>query len=135
MGESADGGHDMWALESCHTCIDAATMIICILNHCFNHEAGPAAIPPTWAEVQMLLGAYAILLSVQATPSRCQALRDTAELTQLLDLAESVMSNLFNRSEVFKDILKIILNMRQGFQSESPSTGMIGWLGIGAGVG
>lgn len=109
-------------------------MIICILNHCFNHEVGPGAIPPTWVEVQMLLGAYAILLSVHATPSRCQTLRDPAELAQLLDLAESVMTKLFNRSEVFRDILKIMLNMRQGFQNESPSSGMIGWLGIGAGV-
>jgi hypothetical protein len=45
------------------------------------------------------------------------------------------MSKLFNSSAVFGDILKIMLNMRQGFQNESPSTGMSGWLGIGAGAG
>ncbi|KIV80996.1 hypothetical protein PV11_08450 [Exophiala sideris] len=111
-----------WVLDSCHACIESAKLIIYNLARPMPHCNSAHTTSLTWCDVQLLVGAYVVLLSVQTATQFSSEFRDQQQIDETLDLAEVTLSGVSDISHGFMRTLEIITNIRQGFENPSPVT-------------
>ncbi|KAK4948072.1 hypothetical protein LTR10_013126 [Elasticomyces elasticus] len=113
-----------WVLDSCHACIESAKLIIYNLARSMPLSNGAVSYTTllTWCDVQLLIGAYVVLLSVQTATQFSSEFRDQQQIDEILDLAEATLSGVSHISHGFMRTLEIITNIRQGFENPSPVT-------------
>ncbi|KAJ5674128.1 hypothetical protein N7462_009567 [Penicillium macrosclerotiorum] len=137
----ADRHLEPWVLEICRDSIESAKLIILVLASQSRHLSGglPASsrlpLSPlhedqsspsylSWTDVQLLVGAYALLLSVQTAASFSFAFREITEIGEILDSAEDVLSGISSQSSGYADTLEILTNIRHTFQNSTPLAGL-----------
>jgi hypothetical protein len=104
-----------WIFASCRECIESAKLIILTLSWSLQCEG----MLLTWCETQLLVGSFAILLSVQTATSFSHAFRNTVEISQLLNSVEKLLAT-FGTSIGGQQTLEILSNMRRNFEASSP---------------
>ncbi|KAH0829448.1 hypothetical protein FOPE_10216 [Fonsecaea pedrosoi] len=116
---------DSWVFESCHNCVQNATMII--LLHSRRQQTGRHEYLESWCNLQHLVAAYATILQVQ-TSAISILLQGYGDPDHLLDLAEVVLEKGLNRPANIRESLDILRNIRQNFKRSMPPTP---WTGNG----
>ncbi|KKA16353.1 hypothetical protein T310_10049 [Rasamsonia emersonii CBS 393.64] len=111
-----------WVFASCRDCIESAKLIILTLAQHQRQVPMPRA-GPNWCDIQLLVGSYAVLLSVQTAPSFSAPFRDVAEIGELLDMVEEILSGVTETSQGILRTLEILTNIRHNFQNSTPLTG------------
>jgi hypothetical protein len=101
-------------LEPCRECIDAK-LIILTLSWSLQCEG----MLLTWCETQLLVGSFAVLLSVQTATSFSHAFRNTVEISQLLNSVEKLLAT-FGTSIGGQQTLEMLSNMRRNIEASSP---------------
>jgi hypothetical protein len=84
--------------------------------------SGPKNGYATWSDIQLLVGSYAVLLSVQSATSFSSAFRDIAAIDEILDIAEQVLSWVTSSSLGYARTLEILVNIRHNFRVSTPGT-------------
>ncbi|KAL1969238.1 hypothetical protein VTN77DRAFT_492 [Rasamsonia byssochlamydoides] len=113
---------DPWVLASCRDCIESAKLIILTLAQ-HRHQMPIPRAGPNWCDVQLLVGSYAVLLSVQTASSFSPPFRDVTEIGELLDMAEDILSGVTATSPGYLRTLEMLTNIRHNFQNSTPLTG------------
>jgi hypothetical protein len=119
---SLDNHHqpnNAWVLAACHHCIENAKLIILTLarqNSYMSTLERPVMRRPGWYETQLVVGSYAVLLSLKISPSLALStgLSYSAldEISELLDLAEDILSRAARSSLGFAQTLDALRNIR-----------------------
>ncbi|KAE9366820.1 hypothetical protein N431DRAFT_548543 [Stipitochalara longipes BDJ] len=78
-----------WVLETCRSCTENAGLII--LTQHANYKSGNIVPYHSWCELQLLVGAYVVVLQVQSVLALAPMFRDLGEIGGLLDAAEMVL--------------------------------------------
>jgi hypothetical protein len=112
---------ESWVLTSCRDCIESAKLIILTLAQNKLERSIPRT-DPSWCDIQLLVGSYAVLLSVQTASSFSAPFRNVTEIGELLDVAEEILSGVTATSPGFLRTLDILTNIRHNFQSSTPLT-------------
>jgi hypothetical protein len=115
---------DPWVYESCHNCVQNATMIIML--HSKRHQTSLRDYFESWCNLQHLVAAYAIIIQVQVSPHMSILLRDSGDADQLLDAAEAILEQGLNRPANVRETLGMMKNIRQNLQKNSPRTPSVG---------
>ncbi|KIX93068.1 uncharacterized protein Z520_11125 [Fonsecaea multimorphosa CBS 102226] len=110
---------DPWVYESCHNCVQNATMII--LLHSKRHETTRHEYFESWSNLQHLIAAYAIILQVQASAISI-LLQGYGDPEQLLDLADAALEHGLNRPPNVRESLGILRHIRENFRRDTPRT-------------
>ncbi|OJJ54903.1 hypothetical protein ASPSYDRAFT_435077 [Aspergillus sydowii CBS 593.65] len=114
---------ESWLFPSCRKCIESAKMIILTLlswaRQCEGGE-GEGMVSLTWCETQLLVGSFAVLLSVQTATSFSYAFPDAIDIGHLLDTVEELLSTFGTLSLADRQTLEILLNMKRNFEVSSP---------------
>ncbi|OAP63945.1 hypothetical protein AYL99_03172 [Fonsecaea erecta] len=113
---------DPWVSESCHNCVQNATMII--LLHSKARETKGHEYFESWSNLQHLVAAYAIILQVQES-AIAVLLQGYGDPDRLLDIAEAVLEHGLNRPPNIRETLTILKHIRRNFKrntTTSPST-------------
>ena len=87
-----------------------------------DNLSGPNYGYATWTDIQLLVGSYAVLLSVQNATSFSSAFREVASIDEILDIAERVLSRVAARSLGYARTLEILMNIRHNFRVSTPGT-------------
>lgn len=121
IADGAERNLVAWVLNSCYTCIESAKLIVFNLTQSNVSQVGTFETPVlSWREAQLLIGAYAVLLSVQTASQFSPQFREQQEIDMVLDMAESAMACAAPLSLAFVRSLELLTNIRQGFQNPSP---------------
>lgn len=115
---------DPWVYESCHNCVQNATMIIML--HSRRHQNGQGRHFESWCNLQHLVAAYATILQVQNSPHMSVLLQDSGDADQLLDAAEVVLGQGLNRPANITETLAMLRHIRQNFQRNTPRAPSVG---------
>lgn len=81
---------------------------------------GEGMVSLTWCETQLLVGSFAVLLSVQTATSFSYAFPDAIDIGHLLDTVEELLSTFGTLSLADRQTLEILLNMKRNFEVSSP---------------
>lgn len=115
-------------IVACCDCIESAKLIILTLARHIDlpNQEGHVFFPArhNWCDIQLLVGSYAVLLSVQTAPSFSLHFRDITRIGDILDLAEEILSSVAPSSQGYATTLDILLNIRSNFQGTTPLTGV-----------
>jgi hypothetical protein len=107
-----------WVLESCRSCTENAGLII-LAQHA-QYKSADTVPYHSWCELQLLVGAYAVLLQVQSVPALAPMFRDLGEIDSLLDAAEMVLSNVPFTSLSTLRTLEALTNVRHNLTLQTP---------------
>lgn len=142
---ASDRQLEPWVFALCRDCIESSKVIILTLAQQFHQSTnGVDAHTPfspldshavsrddlsspkngyaTWTDIQLLVGSYAVLLSVQNATSFSSAFRDIASIDEILDMAERVLSWVTSSSLGYARTLEILANIRHNFRVSTPGT-------------
>jgi hypothetical protein len=107
-----------WVLETCRSCTENAGLII-LAQHA-QYKSGDRVPYHGWCELQLLVGAYAVLLQVQSVPALAPMFRDLGEIGSLLNAAEMVLSNVPFTSLSTWRTLEALTNVRHNLTLQTP---------------
>lgn len=107
---------EQWIFVSCRECIESAKLIILTLSWSLQCEGTRL----TWCETQLLVGSFAVLLSVQTATSFSEAFRNTLEISQLLNTVLELLSAFGTVSLGGQQTLEMLSNMKRNFEASSP---------------
>ncbi|KAF7167778.1 hypothetical protein CNMCM6106_003221 [Aspergillus hiratsukae] len=105
-----------WVFASCRECIESAKLILLTLSR--SLQCGGMSL--TWSETQLLVGSFAVLLSVQTSTSFSYAFRNTVGISQLLNTVEELLSTFGTVSIGGQQTLEMLSNMKRNFEASSP---------------
>lgn len=142
---AADRYLEPWVFALCSNCIESSKVIImCLAKQLYPSSGGIESHTPfstqdyhadpangfagsrnryltTWSDIQLLVGAYAVLLSVQTAPSFSSTFRDVTSIDELLDTAEQVLSSLETSCSLgYAKTLEILVNIRHNLRASTP---------------
>ncbi|KAE8151356.1 hypothetical protein BDV25DRAFT_95835 [Aspergillus avenaceus] len=113
-------------LTMCRDCIENAKLIVLTIFDCLHHLVRPneenadTMCYPTWCDFQLLMGSYALLLSVQTAPTAPTLFEGNTEIGGILDMAETAMHSMRSLSPSYSSCLDMLLNVRQNYQVSTP---------------
>lgn len=138
---AADRQLEPWVFAYCRDCIECSKVIILTLAQYLqqlrpertsfsprttDHEVlrgNSTCFGPTWCDIQLLVGSYAVLLSVQTASAFSLAFRDIPKIDEILDIAERTLSRVTSSSMSYANTFEMLVNIRQNFQNSTPLTG------------